>query len=83
MGTVRSAHKGAVLQQVPENGKATHVWAPRESGPYYDARDLQKSVAGAANRLKNSNAKINANGKLVAEKQIPTLLEHRFLDSLV
>ena len=53
------------------NGRATHVWAPRDSGPFYDGKNLQKSVAGAANRTRNPNARINANGKLTARRRIP------------
>ena len=52
------------------NGRATHVWAPRNQGPYYDASNLQKSVAGAANRGRSNNARINANGKLQAKANI-------------
>ena len=53
------------------NRRPTHVWAPRQSGPYYDGSDLRKSVAGAVNRAKNPNTRINANGKLVARRNIP------------
>lgn len=53
------------------NGRASHVWAPRDAGPYYDARDLRKSIAGAANTARNPNARINGNGKLQTRQAIP------------
>ena len=52
------------------SGRASHVWAPRDNGPFYDGSNLQRSVAGAANRGRTNNAKINANGKLVAKQSI-------------
>ena len=55
------------------SGRATHVWAPRDSGPYYDATNLQKSVVGAANtrrRANQTNARVNGNGKLITKGRI-------------
>ena len=31
------------------NGRATHVWAPKNQSVYYDAKDAVKSAAGTAN----------------------------------
>ena len=53
------------------SGKATHVWAPSNKGPYYDSSNLSKSVAGAVNRSNKPNVRINGNGKLVARDKIP------------
>ena len=56
------------------NGRATHVWAPRNQSVYYDAKDAVKSAAGTANTArqtgKRNNAAINNNGKLVAKVPI-------------
>ena len=53
-------------------GRATHVWQ-HPSGTYYDARDLNKSVAGAANRApkgKRNNARITGGGKLQVQRPV-------------
>ena len=56
------------------NGRATHVWAPKNESVYYDAKNAAKSVAGAANTArqtgKRNNAVINNNGKMVAKMPI-------------
>ena len=54
------------------SGRATHVWQ-HPSGTYYDARDLSKSVAGAANRApkgKRNNARITGGGKLQVQRPV-------------
>ena len=56
------------------SGKATHVWAPRAGGVYYDAKDSKKSVAGMANRAPSggrNNARITGGGKIQANSKIP------------
>ena len=54
------------------DGKATHVWKhPR--GPYYDALNASKSVAGMANRAprnQRNNARITGGGKLKTTRAV-------------
>ena len=55
-------------------GRATHVWAPRAGGVYYDATDASKSVAGMANRAPSggrNNARITGGGKIQAKSRVP------------
>ena len=56
------------------NGRATHVWAPKNQSVYYDAKDAVKSAAGSASTArrtgKRNNAAINNNGKLIANVPI-------------
>ena len=52
------------------SGRPTHVWSP-SNGVYFDAFNLNKSVAGAANRGSgNSNSMINGGGKMVTKTAI-------------
>ena len=54
------------------SGRATHVWR-HPNGVYYDARDLTKSVAGAANRANRgarNNARITGGGKLKMRRAV-------------
>ena len=59
------------MQRYP-TGRATHVWSPG-GNVYYDGSNLNKSVAGAANRgsgNNRANARINAGGKLITKQNI-------------
>ena len=54
------------------SGRATHVWR-HPNGVYYDASDLTKSVAGAANRASRgtrNNARITGGGKLKMQRAV-------------
>ena len=61
----------AQFQAKYPSGRATHVWAPRGSTVYYDARDASKSVAGMANRGARNNARITGGGRIKAKQRIP------------
>ena len=70
LGSTKLTHS-EFMRKYP-SGRATHVWSPA-GNVYYDASNLNKSIAGAANRGSNSNranAKINANGKLITKQNI-------------
>ena len=70
LGTTQLNH-GEFMRKYP-NGRATHVWSPG-GNVYYDGSNLNKSVAGAANRGSGSNranSKINGGGKLVTKQNV-------------
>ena len=68
IGTQKMNH-AQFMKKYP-SGRATHVWSPSK-GIYYDGSNLQKSVAGAANRASgNSNARINGGGKVVTKQSV-------------
>ena len=65
VGTQKMNH-GEFMKKYP-SGRASHVWSPSK-GVYFDALNLNKSIAGAANRASgNSNARINGGGKMVTK----------------
>ena len=54
------------------SGRASHVWR-HPSGTYYDAHNLNRSVAGSANRApqgKKPNAVITGGGKLKTRRSV-------------
>ena len=70
LGTTKLT-RNEFMQRYP-TGRATHVWSPG-GNVYYDGSNLNKSVAGAANRGSGSNranARINGGGKLVTKQNI-------------
>ena len=68
VGTQKMNH-GQFMKKYP-SGRASHVWSPSK-GVYFDALNLNKSIAGAANRATGtSNARINGGGKMVTKTAI-------------
>ena len=70
LGTTQ-LNRGEFMRKYP-NGRATHVWSPG-GNVYYDGSNLNKSVAGAANRGSGSNranSRINGGGKLVTKQNV-------------